>query len=487
MFSTLNRRLMISHLGVALITSLALYIFTSQAILRAAVEQSHNRLEDLGFATSNALEEPFGKFREGEASLSSVQATLAHWMSKEDNLHYTIFLPDGTPVIDNLETAPPPADPLLTPEFYNALESNLAEGDVIRINAHGEKYLYVAVRIEHENDIMGVLRLGFPYNVVTAPARRTNQIMLGFMLAILAVVGVGGWLLARSLSEPIRNLTSSSEQISKGNLQARATPTGPQELRRLARAFNRMAERLDEHVSNLQAFVANASHELRTPLTSIKLRVEALHSAVLDDPETALRFVEDIDHETDRLTTMVNKLLDLSQIDAGAGQDTYAPVDLNVLIEEAREIFSVRAQRADLQLTAEPLPGAPAVLGNEEQLRRVLDNLLSNAINNTPAGGKITLKLAPSKTGFLCLIVTDTGRGIEERHLPHIFERFYRVERTRPLDGRSASSGLGLAIVRSIVEAHGGDISVQSQVGEGTTFTIDLPIMPKAEVYRDAE
>ena len=479
MFSSLNRRLTLSHLSVALITVVVMFTVASRAILRAAIEQAENRIEDLAFATSNALEDPLEKFIEGEASLTNVQVTVAHWLTKEDDLHYTIFLTDGTPLIDNLSPTPPHPTEQTAPELYDALESDIGEGDIIRPNEQGEEYLYVAVQILHEDHIMGLLRLGVPYSNVIAPAQRTINILLGLVILLLLTVGVGGWLLARNLTAPITDLTTSAQKLTAGHLEARATPSGPQEFQQLAHAFNSMAARLQEHVSNLRAFVANASHELRTPLTTIKLRVEALHHGAMDDPQTARRFLKEIDSEIDRLTAMVNELLDLSQIDAGSGRDAYAPVDLAILIEEACEIFEIRAQKNKIQLTYQVDPKLPAIFGNEEQLRRVLDNLISNAIKHTPKGGTVSLRLKPSeKPNFVCLQVSDTGRGIPARHLPHIFERFYRIEHTRPIDGRSPGSGLGLAIVQSIIEAHGGEIRVESTVGQGTTFIIELPTLP---------
>lgn len=478
-FATLNRRLILSHLGVALLVALSLYTVASRANLSAAEEQGHNRLEDLGFTASNALEDVLHKYEEGEVALSSVNATLAHWLSDEPDLHYTLFLPDGVPIADNRLSSPSTATSLTAPEVQLALESDRGEGDVVRESEAGGLYLYVAVRVEHEDHVMGILRLGLPYDLVLAPARRANRMLLVFLGGLLLLVGVGGALLARSLTRPIRSLTHSAEQIASGDLSARATPSGPPELRRLAITFNRMADRLEEHVNNLQDFVANASHELRTPLTTIKLRVEALLKGAWNEPAIAQRFLHDVDHEIDRLTFMVNELLDLSRIEAGAGQGDYAPVNLGVIVEETCEMFRVRAQKHGVTLAHHVDKDLPPVLGNEEQLRRVLDNLISNALNHTPAGGEVHLFVeASEEPGQLQIRVSDTGRGIEARHLPHIFKRFYRVEQTRPLDGRPGGTGLGLAIVRTIVEAHNGKIRVHSEVGKGTTFIIDLPLTP---------
>ncbi len=476
MLYTLNKRLIFSHLIVALVSVVLVYAIAGQAIFRAAHQQAENRLEDLAFATSNALEDPMEKFLQGESSLTNIQVAVAHWLADEADLHYTVYLPDGTPIIDNVYASPSFPNIETDPEIFLAIQDRIGEGDVIRLDQSGTETLYVAVRIEHEDELLGILRLGIPYQNALAPARGDVNTLMGFAVMILIGVGLAGWLLARNLASPIVHLTETTKRLTHGNLEARAIPAGPQELHLLAENFNSMAGRLQEHVDNLRTFVANASHELRTPLTSIKLRVEALRGGALDDAQTAQRFLGDIESEVDRLTAMVNDLLDLSKIESEFDRQVYETVDLGLLIREVCEIFSVRAKKSAIKLQHQVEVRFPFVLGNEDQLRRVLDNLIINALNYTPENGTVELRLnlAPN-TGWLHLEVEDTGRGIAARHIPHIFERFYRIDQTRPLNGRPSGTGLGLAIVQSIIEAHHGTVSVKSAPGEGTTFTIELP------------
>ena len=286
-----------------------------------------------------------------------------------------------------------------------------------------------------------------------------------------------GYYLARNLAVPISHLTETAESLARGELGARVnSPEVPVELNRLAKSFNIMAERLQAYVHELRSFVANASHELRTPLTSIKLRVESLRDGALDDPSVADRFLAEIESEVDRLSCMVNEMLDLSRIEVGLTEEQRVPVRLAQIVEDVYATFLARTQRAEIEFTRRVDASVHPVIGDEEQLRRMLYNLVDNAIKYTPHNGQVEIVLERlGKEQLSRLVIRDSGFGITEKQLPHIFERFYRVEATRPRYGPPQGTGLGLAIAKSIVENHGGTISVSSQVGVGTTFVVDFP------------
>ena len=273
-------------------------------------------------------------------------------------------------------------------------------------------------------------------------------------------------------------MTETAESLSRGEWSARvAAPTNLYEMHRLAEALNKMAGRLQAHVSQLRSFVANASHELRTPLTSIKLRVEALRNGALDDPPVTEQFLSEIESEVDRLSRMVNDMLDLSRIEAGLETNQRSAVDLATVVKEVYQAFKTRADGAGVNLEYSVDTSSSTVLGDEDQLRRMLYNLVDNAIKYTPFGGRVQLSLHEGENeNTIMLTVKDTGFGIAEAQLPHVFERFYRVEAIRPRYGPPQGSGLGLSITKSIAEHHGGNIGVTSQVGKGSTFWIELPV-----------
>jgi signal transduction histidine kinase len=309
-------------------------------------------------------------------------------------------------------------------------------------------------------------------------ARRSLGLLLLTALLVTIAVGLFAWLLANNLARPIQTLTHMAERFSHGDLEARVTPSGTQEMQRLAYAFNLMATRLQDHMNELRAFVANASHELRTPLTAVKLRAEALRNGALEDQAVAEQFTAEIEGEVDRLVCMVNDLLDLSRMEAGLVASQHNPLNLAIIATEVYETFNIRASRAGVSLALDVEPDLPALSGNEEQLRRVLYNFVDNAIKYTQRGGHVDMILqSGSKGKTIELVVKDNGLGIPREHLPHIFERFYRAEATRPRYGPSKGSGLGLAIAKTIIENHGGKIGVSSERGKGTTFWAELPAL----------
>lgn len=220
--------------------------------------------------------------------------------------------------------------------------------------------------------------------------------------------------------------------------------------------------------------VSTVSHELKTPLTSIQMAVHLLLEEVVGGlTPKQVELLLAARQDSDRLLAMVNDLLDLTRIEQGRLKLDLHPVPAATLLAEAMERFDTRAKDAGVALEAEPMTGLPAVMVDRERVGHVFDNLIANALRHTERGGKIRLKARPIDWGVL-VTVEDTGEGIPAEHLPHIFEKFYRVPGARNRGG----AGLGLAIVREIVAAHGGQIDVQSRRGAGTTFTITLPTGP---------
>ncbi len=218
-------------------------------------------------------------------------------------------------------------------------------------------------------------------------------------------------------------------------------------------------------------FIANVSHELRTPLASIKSVVETLQAGAIDDKAAAQDFLARADAEVDRLVQMVTELLELSRLESGQAPLAREPVDVQRMLEQAVERMRPQAERKSLELTLNAAPSMPSITGDAQRLEQTLVNLIDNAIKFTPEGGSVRVS-AKSVDGAVQVDVEDTGDGISAEKLPRIFERFYKVDRARGDRG----TGLGLAVVKHTVEAHGGTIRVRSQEGHGSTFTIVLPL-----------
>ena len=217
-------------------------------------------------------------------------------------------------------------------------------------------------------------------------------------------------------------------------------------------------------------FVTNVSHELRSPLTSIKAMVETLQDGALDDKTAAVNFLRRIHRDVDRMSGMVNDLLELASLESGQTPIHLSPVDMGPLLEEVVSDCQTSANQHNVAVEVSLPTNMPLVTAEEEKVHQVVTNLIENALKFTPENGRITIS-ANVGVREIKFTVSDTGPGIDSEHLPHVFERFYKVDRAR----RDGGSGLGLAIVKHIVQSHDGDVSVESTIGEGSAFSFTLP------------
>jgi two-component system OmpR family sensor kinase/two-component system sensor histidine kinase BaeS len=288
----------------------------------------------------------------------------------------------------------------------------------------------------------------------------------------------------RNITTPLSDLMSAADAVAAGDLSVRLKVKGPGEFSRLAESFNHMVaelERADQQRRNLTADVA---HELRTPLQIIQGNLEGIIDEVYEPTEEHITVTLE---ETRLLTRLVDDLGTLSLAESGQLSLNMEPVDLRELLEDVYTSFSGQAEAKGIKLgikdtidkqTAEETkdthtPARLMVTADAGRLDQVLGNLVANALQHTPKGGVITLAATPTPGGVR-ILVQDTGKGIAENDLPFVFDRFWRGDRSRTHAG-GAGSGLGLAIAQQLVQAHGGQINIQSQKGSGTTFLIDLP------------
>ena len=293
----------------------------------------------------------------------------------------------------------------------------------------------------------------------------------GLPLTVIAAVS-GGWLLMRQALNPVDQITRSAEQITSRNLSQRlpAARTGD-ELERLSAALNRMIERLEESFQYIRRFTADASHELRTPLTVLRGELEAAAQKPQLNPEVSETIGSALE-ETERLSRIVDSLLAISRLDAGEAQMERAKLDLAELAVSTTEQMRLLAEDRNINLSCEA-GGRVEIEGDRARLKQVVVNLVDNAIKYTPAGGNVTVKVI-AIDDRATLEVADNGGGIPAEALPHLFERFYRVDKAR--SRQMGGTGLGLAIVRSIVMAHGGQVTVESTEGKGSRFRVELPL-----------
>jgi signal transduction histidine kinase len=305
-----------------------------------------------------------------------------------------------------------------------------------------------------------------------------SPILWSAIVALIVSLFVAFWL-ARWIGNPLQHVVAASRQMPSLEIKL-VESKGPKEVQELAQAFNDMNNRVLISHKSQRDFVANVSHELKTPLTSIQGFSQALLDGTANTPDAQKQAAQVIHNEAGRMHHMVLELLELARLDAGILELQRAPVDLPALLKNVAEKFAPQAHNAGILIRVESAP-LPEITGDGDRLAQVFTNLVDNALKNTPAGGSITLRAGlispssiPGTVNEIQVDVIDTGTGIDKDILPHIFERFYQADPSRP-GGEKHGAGLGLAIVKEIVGAHSGKISVRSTPNSGSTFTVNLP------------
>ena len=324
----------------------------------------------------------------------------------------------------------------------------------IRLKEHG------SMRMSFSDEKMEMIRR------YRAP---THMVIL-FTVIAFAGVGTGVWI-GRGISRPIADLADAAKHLGSGDLSYRVvTKTRSQELIELTRAFNTMAQEL-EHAEELRnTLMADISHELRGPLTVLEGNLRAALDDVvkLDEKELANLY-----GQTRHLIRLVNDLRELALAEAGHLPHTYSEVDVNKLIEEVIWNYDLIAEEKGVNMSSSLSSGLPTIEADEVRLRQILSNLLSNAVRHTPHGGSVSVQ-SEYTVNEVSIRISDTGEGIAAEHLPYLFDRFYRTDKSRQRE--TGGSGLGLAVVKALAESMGGHATGTSDgVNKGATFSVVLP------------
>jgi len=287
-----------------------------------------------------------------------------------------------------------------------------------------------------------------------------------------------GYFLSSTMTDRIRLLQNAAGKLAQGNLETRVAVTGRDEIAILAKSFNQMAAQLqdaDEKQRELEHLrtdlIAWVSHDLQTPLASIRAILEALYDGIVEEPETVKRYLNTAQRDVRSLSALIDDLFQMAQLDAGGIPLEKTASSLADLISDTLESFSELASRQEITLKGSAEADVDPVLMDTQRIGRVLNNLIGNALRHTPAGGTVEVRACRASIGVE-VTVCDTGEGIRAEDLPNIFESFYRGEKSR--SRATGGAGLGLAIARGIVRAHGGEIRVESQPGN-TRFIFTLP------------
>ncbi len=447
---------------ILIAVALALYTVLARD-MRSQVDQS---LEEAAAVAVQALEQrgavPFISFDDLTAEFPELAVL---------DKFYQIFSPAGVITIQS-----PHVKRHNIPLSRTALEAALAgQATLESARFRGESSIrLLSVPISRGGRLFTIVQVGASLNHVERALRRLLTVLLiGAPLALLASLA-GGWFLAGRALRPVDAITAAAERIAGGDLSQRLTiPPSDDEIGRLAATFNNMIARLDASFQQVRRFSADASHELRTPLTVMRGETEL----ALRRPRSAEDYrlvLESSLEEIDRVSRIVDDLLFLSRADLGQVPMQSAPVRLDTLLQDIQQQASVLGQDRQIQVTAGPLEPV-TVLGDELRLRELLLNLVDNAVAYSKPGGTVELRLTQDRKEAR-LTVADSGIGIPPEERARIFDRFYRTDAARAHSKKG--TGLGLAICKWIAESHKGRIEVESAAGEGSRFTVILPLAP---------
>ncbi|RME58572.1 MAG: HAMP domain-containing protein [Caldilineae bacterium] len=332
-----------------------------------------------------------------------------------------------------------------------------------------------------------VARLALPGVVSTlGPAEqelldRTRWAIVLSAAAAGAAALIVGALLVRSILRPLRRLEEGVARVAAGDLSARVLVAGGDEIARLAQRFNGMAASLEEQEALRRRLVADIAHELRTPLSVIQGNLQAILDGVypLERAE-----IESVYQDTQLLARLVNDLHELGQAEAGRLPLSRQPLAVQEVLDQVQRRFAAAAGRQDIRLLVQPAPPGLTVDADPDRLQQILYNLIGNGLRHTPPGGRVQVRAEPDaqNRAMVRFSVCDSGPGIPTEDMPHIFDRFYRVERDRAraedasIDRLTSGAGLGLAIVKALVELHGGAVQVENGQGGGACFSFTLPL-----------
>jgi heavy metal sensor kinase len=441
---------------LALAVVLAFFALLVYGLLRRALLEQTDRL----------MLAAFGQLRGDPQAEANPEDRLRYWIEEyEDHqgLLCVVYRPDDTlhartPGLA-AEGLPPAPASLDGPVAYNGSFPHLGR----------QRIMADRVRLGRQEFVVLLLA---PLEAIDRELDRVRVVLLAAgPAALLLSAGFGYWLARKALA-PVDRLRRASEAITAERLDQRLPVLNARdELGRLTATINAMIARLERSFAEVRRFTADASHELRTPLTVLRTQVEVALGKLLS-PAEHCELLESILEELGRMSRLTDQLLTLSRRDAGVEQFAPVPLDLHVLVAEVVDSLRPLAEAKGVALRLDAA-GPAVVAGDPGRLRQVFINLLDNALRYTPVGGTVTARVG-QRDGAGLVSVADTGIGIAPEHLPHVFDRFYRVDRAR--SRAEGGTGLGLSIARSIVHAHGGTIEMTSTVGHGTVCTVSLPL-----------
>lgn len=461
MFSSLRLSILLAMVGVA-----ALVIATVAFFAGLATRAEFSRYIEFGRELrTEQMEQAVLTYVEEENA-----ATTDEQIAYLEGLGFLTGSYDGrgtAPIlrVDRLRFFPLNADPD---------DENAQSGEDIRFAVANDG----EVQVMAGDQMIGTLQIDPGIEVQLAPAQTAFvesvnvALLLASALAALAAIAVT-LVLSRRIIHPVAALTQAAERMERGDLSQRVHFSGRGEIAQLGGAFNSMAETLARNEKLRRNMVSDIAHELRTPMTNIRGYIEAVQDGIVEADSGTMELIYE---EVMLMNRLIQDLQELALAEAGQLHMVRQPVELGDIITQSVTMLQPGAHRKQIELSADIPPNLPPVMADARRIAQIMRNLLDNALTYTPASGKVHVE-AHAHEHEVEVRVIDSGEGIPEAHLPYLFERFYRVDPSR--SRVTGGAGLGLAIVKQLIEAHGGRVQVESQIGAGTTFAFTLPLAPQ--------
>lgn len=484
MFKTLRSRLLIAFTAVitmVLVVSVLSLIFLSNLPRTVNLEQNATRL----LRANRTVMQELIDWRTSRNNLDSLEQVLRR-IAREQEVRILITNSQDRIIFDTDERWE--SQTFNTQEIPSRQLNSVSLNDNMELSrfrpSNDSTWLVVTNEVALRPGEPGKLVIGVPEpsSLGTFQQFFFRPLLQAACVSLLLAILLAAWI-TRSITRPLSKLAQATEAIAQGDYDYQVEPEGPQEVRSVATSFNAMAAQVKQTNQAQRDFVANVSHDLKTPITSIQGWSQALLDGAAQSPRQQEKAAAVIHTESGRMARLVNQLLDVARIESGQFTLNREEIVLNHVVGRVVEQLRPVAEDNAIVLTA-GIPDEELLCdADADRIAQILTNLLDNALKHTPADGLVNVQLSAASNSLAQISVQDTGSGISAADLERVFERFYQVDKSRTSQGQSLgrrSIGLGLAIVKQLVEAHGGQIQVHSEVGRGSTFVVLLPLKNRA-------
>lgn len=464
---SIKQRLLIYFVFIVIITVGILELF-----LINVVKQNYYKNLEIGLYNQIKVSSDLYMRYFSGTSLHEIVINNVDVLWKQSTAQVEIIDNTGKILMDSIGNIPPNAAEI--EDVKQALEGKTGKW-IGKMPGGNEKVMALSYPLKLEDKSLGILRFITSLREVD---REINKITLVFILigigVVLGAIAISFYL-SHTIVGPLKDVTAVAEKMAKGNYKIQSRKSYDDEIGKLSDTLNHMAQEILKKDQLKNEFISSVSHELRTPLTSIKGWTVTLRNGSLNDEKLLMDGLEIIEKESDRLTSMVEELLDFSKFVSGKITVKKEPVDVKRLVQQINKQLLPRAQRENIQLIIECQDSMPDIISDENRLKQLFINILDNSFNFTPTGGKILFAVLFNNDRFI-FTIEDTGCGIAPEELPKVKEKFYK--------GKSSKSqnGIGLSICDEIVNLMGGTFDIQSEVDKGTRVSIALPLLKEGDI-----